>query len=199
MKVFELANLYDVPVRDVQLEGRFIGLKDLRPNSDLAQYQADEIGRRMILRSKARRPSIAPKLDTPRTETEFRGLSPIEQRVMAILERPNRTDENPVVSHINLKLLREGLGMSLELAAGTIGVKAADLGRWEIDPSTPPWQVCDLLASYAVHMAAMWGFAQLRLNAQNFEEIVRVPKPSDIPVSTAPQRRRPSRQSARTR
>lgn len=202
VKVFELASLYDVAVRDVQLEGRFLGLKDLRPNSDLAQYHANEIVRRILQRTRARQPSLSPELGTPRTEPDFRGLPSIEQRVMVILERPNRANENPDVSHINLKLLRDGLGMSLDLAAGTIGVEAADLARWEIDPSTPPWQVRDLLASYAVHMAAIWGFAQLRLNAQTFEEIVRLPKPQDTSVPVGPQRRstsRRSRQPSRTR
>lgn len=202
VKVFELAKLYDSSVRDVQLEGRFLGLKDLRPNSDLANYQADEIARRLIRRAKARHPLLAPELDSPRTETDFRGLPPTEQRVMAILERPNRTDQNPDVSHINLKLLRDGLGLSLELAAGIIGVETTDLERWEIDSSTPHWQVRDLLAAYAVHMAAMWGFDQLRLNAQNFEEINRVLQQSDSSMPTRHQQRaasRPSLRPSRTR
>lgn len=198
VKVFELAALYDASVRDVQLGGRFLGLRDLRPNSDLANYQADEIAKRLIRRAKARQPSLAPELDSPRTEADFRGLPPTEQRVMAILERPNLTNENPDVSNINLKLLRNGLGMSLELAAGTIGVEASDLERWEIDPSTPSWQVRDLLSAYAVHMAAMWGFAQLRLSAQNFEEINRVPQPSDSSTSTRPQQLAPARSSLRS-
>lgn len=192
MKVFELAKLYDATVRDVQLEGRFMGLKDLRPNSELAQYQADEIAKRLIQRAHARRPSPAPDLATARVAADFRGLPQVEQRVMAILERPNRNGDNPDVSHIDLRLLRNGLGMSLELGAGAIGVEAVDLERWETDPATPAWQIRELLAGYAVHMAAMWGFAQLRLDAQNFEDITRVP--SAPPASTAP-RIRPKRTS----
>lgn len=81
--------------------------------------------------------------------------------------------------------MREGLGMSIELGAATLGVDAADLERWEGDPATPAWQIAELLGAYAVHMAAMWGFTQLRLNAQNFEDIRRIPAASSAQRSTA--------------
>ena len=173
MKVSELAAHFDVKISDIQLEGRLAGFRLLQPGSQLAKYQVEAITKRLIQRGLRRRPTLTRTPEPPREASEFTGYSKVQQRVMAFMDQPPNAHPNHDVALINLRLLREGLGLSLETGAAVLGVEPANLQRYESDTAVPAWQIRDLLSGYAVHLAAWWGFEALQLDARTFEDVRR--------------------------